>query len=149
MVGSSRARRASKADPKVLYWRSVCQDCGFVSGFAEITWDDGTKLMFSGAGCKTRRDLKAVKKTCANEGDGSMTELAWFVAFIAVFVGIGIVNKWLAFLTARRMVERLNKRLIEEERLRSERLREMEMWTTTGDPAPSIEEYDPPHEDAL
>lgn len=47
---------------KIKYWESECGDCGFVSGMVEVRYSDNTGFSITGAGCRTRRDLKAVQK---------------------------------------------------------------------------------------
>lgn len=52
---------------EVETWEVVCGDCGFRSGFGRA-WDAKTRtgILFSGAGCRERRDLKAVKQKLAD-----------------------------------------------------------------------------------
>ena len=49
-------------EPEVLRWQATCQDCGFISGFAQIKFPNKTGITITGAGCFTRRDPKATEK---------------------------------------------------------------------------------------
>lgn len=50
----------------ISVWESECNDCGHVSGMAEVRWPDGRKVLLSGAGCRSRR--------------GPREALAWAIA---------------------------------------------------------------------
>lgn len=57
---------------QVTLWEAICNDCGFLSGLAQVHAGGGYSYMLSGAGCFSRRGPKealawATEKTLQHE----------------------------------------------------------------------------------